>query len=121
VLQCSNGISLETFAKQAIVKDFDDMSVQERTQQEILNNVATYYRVMFAENLAKTVTRYSKGMVTLSFSVTSQGSVINPKVVEAKPLNMRLDSELKKELQTWRFPHCAKQPTPLKVTFSFSY
>jgi hypothetical protein len=121
VVQCSNEMYLEMFAKQAIVKDFAAMSVQERTQQEILNDIDTYYKVMFAENLAKTVTRYGKGTVTLSFSVTTQGAVTDPKVVAAKPMNMKLDSELKKELRTWRFPHCAKQATPLKVTFSFSY
>jgi hypothetical protein len=121
VVRCSNGMYIETFAKQAIVKDFAAMSVQERTKKEVLNDVDTYYKVMFAENLAKTVTRYGKGTVTLSFSVTSQGTVIDPRVVEAKPLNMKLNNELKKEIRTWRFSQCANQPAPLNVTFSFSY
>lgn len=121
ISQCRGGMSPERFAKQTIVKDFAKATVPSRTQQDILNIIDTYYKAIGAQNLARSVTRFGKGTVTLSFSVTPQGAVVAPKVASAKPWNMRLNDELKKELLTWIFPKCASQKAPVGIEFSFQY
>jgi hypothetical protein len=119
--RCRESVSLEQAAKHAIVKDFASVSVPLRTQQDILEIIGTYYKDIGAVNVARSATRFGTGTVTLSFSVTPQGAVVGPDVASAKPWNMRLNNELKKELGTWIFPKCTSQQTPLSVLFSFHY
>jgi hypothetical protein len=119
--KCRSGMSLESFAKQVLSADFGAISVTSRTQADILKIVETYYKAMFAENLAKRVAVYARGNATLSFSVISQGTVIDPEVEKAKPWNLRVNRELKKELSTWVFPKCTSQTAPVAATFTFTY
>jgi hypothetical protein len=121
VPRCATSVSLETCLKKALTGDCAGFSVESRTREDVLKIVNTYYRTMFAENLAKRVTAYGKGSVTLSFAVKPEGNVVDPKVIEEKPLNMKLSNELKNELMTWVFPKCLSQKTPVNTTFSFTY
>jgi hypothetical protein len=119
--KCKTGTPLESFVKQVLTADFAAMSVTARQQADILKIVDTYYKGMFAEDLAKRVAVYARGNATMSFSVTPQGKVIDPKVEKAKPWNLRVNRELKKELLTWVFPKCTSQAAPVMATFSFTY
>jgi hypothetical protein len=118
---CANTVSMENSVKKALVHDMAGTSVESRTQENIVKTVNTYYRALFAENLAKRVTAYRKGSVTLSFSVNKHGTVSDPRIVDSKPFNIRLNEELKKELLTWTFPVCASQDKPVQATFAFAY
>jgi hypothetical protein len=119
--KCGGELSAEVLIKRALIADFAHTTVGARSQQDVLAIVNQYYKVLFAQNLARRVTVFKKGTIIVSFSVTSQGRLAGPKIVKAKPLNMKLNNELKKELLTWAFPQCPSQGGPVKVTFSFDY
>jgi hypothetical protein len=121
VPECSNSLSLENVTKQALTGSFAALSVPSRTQEDVHKAVSTYYQKMFAQDLARRVTVYGTGSVTMSFAVNSRGNVTDPKIIEEKPLNMKLSADLKNELSTWIFPSCTSQKAPLNVTFSFTY
>ena len=119
--KCGGELSPEALIKRALIADFAHTTVGARFQQDVLTIVDKYYRVLFAQNLARRITVFKKGTVTISFAVTPEGKLINPKIVSSKPLNMKLNTALKKELLTWVFPACTRQSEPVKVTFSFAY
>jgi len=121
VPECANTVSLESSVKQALLRDFAGLSVESRTQEGIAKTVDTYYRVMFVENLARRATSFRKGSFTLSFAVDKHGRVSDPKVLDAKPLNMRLNNDLKQEILTWVFPVCASQNSLVVATIPFVY
>jgi hypothetical protein len=121
VSRCPNTVSLESHTKDALVRDFAATSVESRKAENILESVNVYYKAMFAKSLAKRVTVYGKGSMTIAFSVNMHGNVSEPKIVESKPVNMRLNNEMKKELLTWAFPVCASQKAPVKAVVSFTY
>jgi hypothetical protein len=119
--KCGGELSPEVLIKRALTADFAHTTVGARSQQDVLTIVNQYYRVLFAQNLARRITIFKKGTVTVSFAVTSEGKLIDPKIAKSKPLNMKLNTALKKELLTWGFPVCKNQSGPVKVTFSFEY
>ena len=119
--KCGGELSPEVLVKRALAADLANTTVGARSQQDVLAIVNRYYKVLFAQNLARRITVFKKGSVTLSFAVTSEGTLIGPKIVKAKPMNMKLDAGLKKELLTWVFPVCKTQTGPVKATFSFDY
>jgi hypothetical protein len=121
VARCANTVSLENSVKNALIKDFAGTTVESRTQDNIVQTVNTYYRAMFVENLARRVTSYSKGSLTISFDVNMHGNVSDPRISNAKPLNMRLNNAIKRELLTWVFPVCSSQNKPVNATFTFAY
>jgi hypothetical protein len=121
VPRCANTVSLENSVKGALLRDFAASSVESRTQENIVKTVNTYYRTMFVENLARRLTSYARGRLTLSFVVNMHGNVSDPRITDAKPLNMRLDNALKKELLTWVFPVCSAQDKPVNATFTVTY
>ncbi|HUI91920.1 MAG TPA: hypothetical protein VLX68_06695 [Chitinivibrionales bacterium] len=119
--ECRGDLSPETIIKRALASDLAKVSAAERSPQDILAIIDKYYKVLFAQNLARQVTFFSKGTVDLSLAVTPEGKVIEPNITKSKPLNMKLNAALKKELLTWVFPVCKSQNKPVKVTFSFAY
>jgi hypothetical protein len=119
--KCGNTLSLELFVKQMLQKDFAQLSVQQRTGENVLSMVKKYYDRFFAQNLARRVTVYGKGKAVISFSVDGEGKAVEPVHVSSRPWNMKLDAELKKEVQTWAFPKCSVQTEPVKVKFEMSY
>jgi hypothetical protein len=119
--KCRGDMSLDLLAKRAIAADLSQLSVPVRAQQDILAIVDTYYKTMCAQGLAQRISAFKKGSVSVSFSVTAQGKVENPKVLKSKPLNLKLNKELEKEIGTWLFPTCRDQKKPEKVSVSFSY
>lgn len=119
--KCGGELSSEVLIKRALTADFANTTVGARSPQDVLTIVNQYYRVLFAQNLARRITVFNKGAITISFAVTSEGKLIDPKIKKAKPLNMKLNTALKKELLTWVFPACKTQGRPVKATFSFDY
>lgn len=119
--KCSRDMSFELLAKHALTADLAQLSVPGRSQQDILAVVDRYYKTMFAVKLAKRITAFKKGTMTVTFGVTPLGKVIEPKIVKAKPWNMKLNKAIKMELLTWVFPLCSSQDAPVKVSFSFTY
>jgi hypothetical protein len=119
--KCGNALSLELFVKRMLAKDFAGLAVPERTGEDILAAVRRYYERLFAQNLARRVTVYGKGRAHISFSVNGEGRVAEPIHVSSRPWNMKLDAELKREVQTWVFPRCSAQKEPVNVKFEMSY
>ncbi len=118
---CGTASSPESIIKRDLTADFGRMSVSSRSQDDLLVEIKRYYRILFAQNLAQRVTVFKKGKAELMFCVTGSGKVAGPIRVKSNPWNMKLDKELKQEVQTWVFPSCPAQGEPVKVSFTVNY
>jgi hypothetical protein len=119
--ECGGESSMERIIKRALTADVGKLSVASRTRENVLDVVDEYYKIPFAENLAQRVTVFKKGRAEILFCVVGSGKVVGPIRVKSDPWNMKLDKELKQEVQTWVFPSCPAQGEPVKVAFTVAY
>jgi|GEM_PF-3242465 hypothetical protein len=119
--KCTGGISLEIFAKRMLQKEFSNLTVRQRTAEDIQSVARRYYQKLFAQNLARRITVYGKGTASISFPVDNGGRVGKEIHVSSRPWNMKLDAEMAKEVRTWYFPACVSQKNPITVKMEFSY
>ncbi len=119
--ECTQELSPDLFIKHLLAKDFAGRSVPQRTEGNIRAAADEYYKKYFAQNLARRVTVFGKGRIALGYSVDASGKVGGDVTVASRPWNMKLNRELKIEVQSWVFPACPSQSGPVRSKMEISY